>query len=124
MFTKQEQRSWIKIEVISCVIIFVQHSGESDDTCWQRTPSSFMTMQGLILLTLSRISFAAGDYDIFAKMKKPLRGTRYNTREEIIRAVGRPLLDINRSGRADGVRRLPQIWQKVVHMGGDYIEGM
>jgi hypothetical protein len=64
------------------------------------------------------------DYDIFAKMKEPLRGTRYNTREEIIRAVGRSLLDINTSGRADGVRRLPQIWQNVVHMGGDYIEGM
>jgi hypothetical protein len=63
------------------------------------------------------------DYELFAKMNEPLRGTRYNTREEIIRAVGRSLLDINTSGRADGVR-LPQIWQKVVHMGGDYIEGM
>jgi hypothetical protein len=42
----------------------------------------------------------------------------------IIGAVGRSLLDINRSGRADGVRRLPQIWQKVVHMGGDYTEGV
>jgi hypothetical protein len=51
-------------------------------------------------------------------MKEPLRGIRYNnTREAIIRAVGRSLLDINRSGRANGVRRLPQIWQKVVHMG-------
>jgi transposase len=62
------------------------------------------------------------DYDLFTKMKEPLRGIHYNTREAIIRAVGRSLLDINRSGRADGVRRLPQIWQKVVHMGGDYIE--
>ncbi|PNF15400.1 hypothetical protein B7P43_G00941, partial [Cryptotermes secundus] len=58
------------------------------------------------------------DYDLFAKMKEPLRGTRYNTREEIIRAVERSLLDINRSGRADGVRRFPQIWQKVEHMRG------
>jgi hypothetical protein len=63
------------------------------------------------------------DYDLFSKMKEPLRGICYNTREAIIRAVGRSLLDINRSGRADGVR-LSQIWQKVVHMGGDYIEGM
>ena len=99
-----------------------------------------MTMQGLILPTLSRISFAAGDgrywnnchspdmspydYDLFAKMKEPLRGLGYNTREAITRAVGQSLLDINRSGRADGVRRLPQIWHRVVHMGGDYIEGM
>jgi transposase len=64
------------------------------------------------------------DY-LFSTMKEPLRGTRYNTREEgtryntreeFIRVVRRSLLDINRSGRADGVRRLPQIWQKVVHM--------
>jgi hypothetical protein len=57
-------------------------------------------------------------------MKKPLRGTRYNTREEIIRAVGQSLLDINRSGLADGVRHFPQIWQKVIHMGDNHIEGM
>ena len=49
------------------------------------------------------------DYDFFAKMKEPLRGICYNTRETIIRAVGRSLLDINKSGRDDGVRRLPQI---------------
>jgi hypothetical protein len=42
----------------------------------------------------------------------------------LLHAVGRSLLYINRSGLADGVRRLPQIWQKVVHMGGDYIEGI
>jgi transposase len=65
------------------------------------------------------------DYDLFAKMKEHLRGTHYDTREEIIGAVGRSLLDINRSGHADGVRRLPQIWQKAVHIGrGDYIGGM
>jgi hypothetical protein len=57
------------------------------------------------------------DYHLFAKMKESLRGTRYSAREEIIGAVWRSLLDINRSGRADGVRRLPQIWQKVVNMG-------
>jgi hypothetical protein len=50
------------------------------------------------------------DYDLFVKMKEPLRGTHYNTGEEITRAVRRSLLDINRSGHADGARRLPQIW--------------
>jgi hypothetical protein len=80
-------------------------------------PSSFMTMQGLILLTLSRTSFAAGDgryrdirhthpISVRAIMisTEPLRGTRYSTREEIIGAVGQSLLDINRSGRAEGVK--------------------
>jgi hypothetical protein len=60
------------------------------------------------------------DYDLFAKMKEPLQGIQYNTRE-IIHAVGLSLLDINRSERADGVQCLPQIWQKVVHMGGGTI---
>jgi hypothetical protein len=44
-------------------------------------------------------------------------GTCYNTREEIIHAVGWSLLDIFGSGHCDGVHRLQQIWQKVVHMG-------
>jgi hypothetical protein len=38
------------------------------------------------------------DYEVFAKMKELLQGTRLDdTREEIIRAVGRSLLDINKS---------------------------
>jgi hypothetical protein len=57
-------------------------------------------------------------------MKEPLRGTRYNTREEIIRAVGRSLLDIKRSGRADGVRCLHKFGRRWYIWGGDYIEGM
>ncbi|PNF35720.1 hypothetical protein B7P43_G16162 [Cryptotermes secundus] len=56
-------------------------------------------------------------------MKESLRGTRYNTRE-IIHDVGQSPLDINRSGCTDGVRRLSQMWQKVEHMGGGYIEGI
>jgi hypothetical protein len=55
-------------------------------------------------------------------MKEPLWGKHYNTRDAIFRAIGRSLQDINRDGPADGVRRLPQVWQKVVDMGGDYIE--
>jgi hypothetical protein len=64
------------------------------------------------------------DYDVFAKMEEPLQGKRYSTRDAIIRAIGRSLQDINSDGRADGVRRLPHMWQKVVDMGGDCIEEM
>ena len=63
------------------------------------------------------------DYDLFAKMKEPLRGTRYNTRDELIRAIGRSIRNINKDGRVDGLRRLPYIWQKVINKGADYIEG-
>jgi hypothetical protein len=63
------------------------------------------------------------DYDLFAKMKEPLRGS-VTTQDTINLATGRSLQGINRDGRADGVRRLPQVCQKVVGMGGDYIEEM
>ena len=57
------------------------------------------------------------DYDLFAKL------IRYNTRDEIIRAIGRSIRIINEDGLADGVRRLPNIWQKVINKRGEYIEG-
>ena len=54
------------------------------------------------------------DYDLFTKVKEPLRGARYSTRDELIRAIGRSLRNINKDGRAGGVRRRPNIWQKVM----------
>ena len=63
------------------------------------------------------------DYNPFAKVKEPLRRARYNTRDELINAIGRSVRNMNKDGRADGVRRLPNIWQNVINKGGDYIEG-
>ena len=69
-----------------------------------KTQSFFMKMQRVTPL-LSLNSWAAGHgrfwnihcahlmspciYDLFAKVKEPLQGTRYNTRYELIRAIGR-----------------------------------
>ncbi|KAJ4445476.1 hypothetical protein ANN_07284 [Periplaneta americana] len=64
------------------------------------------------------------NYDLFTKVKEPLRGTRYNTRDELFCALGRSIRNINKDGRADGVRRLPNISQKVINKGGDYIEAV
>ncbi|KAJ4432043.1 hypothetical protein ANN_20657 [Periplaneta americana] len=52
------------------------------------------------------------DYDLFAKVKEPLRGTRCNTRDELICAIEQSIRNINKHGRADDVRRLPNIWKK------------
>ena len=54
-------------------------------------------------------------------MKQPLRGTRYNTRDEVICAIGRSIRNINKVGHADGVRCLCKIWQKVINKVQDYI---
>ena len=54
-----------------------------------------------------------GVYDLFAKVKEPLWAIRHKARDGLIRAIGRSMRIINKGGCADGVRRLPNIWQKV-----------
>ena len=50
-------------------------------------------------------------------MKESLRETRYYTNDEVIRAIGQSIRNNNKDGRADGVRRLPNISQKVTNKG-------
>ena len=59
--------------------------------------------------------------DLFAKVKEPLQGTRYNTEMNLymLMAVSR---NMNKDERTDGVRRLPNIWQKMINKESDYIE--
>ena len=56
-------------------------------------------------------------------MKEQLRGIRFRTVPEILRAVDRSIRTINTTGAAKGILRLPHRWQRVVHNAGDYIEG-
>ena len=55
--------------------------------------------------------------DLFAKEKEPLRGNRCKTWDELIRIIRRSIQNINKDGRSDGVRRLPNIWQKEINKG-------
>ena len=50
----------------------------------------------------------------FRQMKELLRGSR----DDRIHTIGRSVRNINKDGRADGVRRFPNIWQKVINKGG------
>ena len=43
------------------------------------------------------------DYDLFAKVKEPLRGARYNTRNKLLHAIGRSIRNINIDGLTDGI---------------------
>ena len=61
-------------------------------------------------------------YGLFTKVKEPLRGTRYNTRDELIRAIERSMRNINNDGCADGVRRLPNIWQRLINKGATILK--
>ena len=49
------------------------------------------------------------DYHLFEKVKETLQVTRCNTKDELNRAVGRSIRNINKDERADGVRRLSDI---------------
>ena len=49
----------LQLHVPACSTTFVQHSGEND-TWWYRTPSFFMTMQGVTPQLLSRTCYVAG----------------------------------------------------------------
>jgi hypothetical protein len=49
------------------------------------------------------------DYDLFLRLKEPLRGCRFQDIPSVLCAVGRSITEINRNNLADGIRRLPRI---------------
>jgi len=56
-------------------------------------------------------------------MKELLRGIRFRTVPEILQAVDHSIRNINTTGAANVILRLPHRWQRVLHNAGDYIEG-
>ncbi|PSN42895.1 hypothetical protein C0J52_23444 [Blattella germanica] len=112
MFTKLDQCSWIKTEVArgrSTQECFLEHHLRPA----LRRKRYFMVQHPIILHDNARCHTAAAvrdllrrwqweilehppyspdmspcDYDLFSKVKEPLRRNRYNTREAIIHAVG------------------------------------
>ena len=64
------------------------------------------------------------DYDLIPKLKAPLHGHRFRTRDDIAIAV-RCLIMTNFShGEADGICQLPHHWQRTIDSLGDYFEGL
>ena len=64
------------------------------------------------------------DYDLIPKLKVPLHGNRFRTRDGIAIAVRRLIMTNFSQGEADGIRRLPHRWQRTVDSLGDYFEGL
>ena len=64
------------------------------------------------------------EYDLIPKLKETLRDIRYKTVPDILQAVGRSVRNIDRTGTATGIWRLPHRWQRVVDNAGDYVEGL
>ena len=59
------------------------------------------------------------DYD-FPKLKGPLRGHRFRTRDDIAIAVRRLIMTNFSHSEADGIRRLAHRWQRTIDSLGDY----
>ena len=60
------------------------------------SPCIVMKNDRVLYHQVSSFSPSPCDFDLFAKVKEPLRGTRYDTRDEIIRTIGRPIRNINK----------------------------
>ena len=58
------------------------------------------------------------------KLKAPLRGHRFRTRDGIAIAVRRLIMTNFSHCEADGIRRLPHHWQRTIDSLGDYFEDL
>ena len=116
----------------------VKRSEENNDTWWYRTPSFFMTMQGVTALLLSRTSCATGN-GIFwnIHLTHPIwvhaltisslkwenhyegPGTTQDITYQSYKAVN---MERQQRWTRWGVQ-LPNNWQKVINKEGDYTEG-
>ncbi|GFU01806.1 uncharacterized protein TNCV_1523121 [Trichonephila clavipes] len=63
------------------------------------------------------------DSHLNPKIKEPIRGRRFATREDIANTVRQQVTRFTH-GAADGIQRLPHRWQRLVTVAGDYIEGL
>jgi hypothetical protein len=64
------------------------------------------------------------DFDLFQKLKKPLRGKGFRSVEEVSNEVTRVIRRVNSEGVLTGIQDLPKRWTTVIKHNGDYIEGL
>jgi hypothetical protein len=62
------------------------------------------------------------EFDLFPKLKEPMRGQRFSSLEEVSAAVTRAIRGLNKSGTLNGIANLPKRWDAVVEKQWDYIE--
>ena len=65
---------------------------------------------------------APSDFYLFRLMKKPLRGKRFGTDNEVIEAVEQWFSDMPKEFFQSGIRECRERWQKCIEKAGDYVE--
>jgi hypothetical protein len=61
-------------------------------------------------------------FDLFNKLKEPMRGHRFPSLEEVSAAVTRAIRGLNESDTLNGMANLPERWDAVIEKQGDYIK--
>jgi len=61
-------------------------------------------------------------FHLFPKMKKPRRGKRFRSTEEVSNEVTPVIRHINKEGVLTGIQDLPKRWTAVTKHNGDYTE--
>ncbi|PSN38599.1 hypothetical protein C0J52_17918, partial [Blattella germanica] len=64
------------------------------------------------------------DFDLFPKLKEPMRGRRYSSLEELSTTVTRAIRQMNKNVALDGIIKFLRHWDSVIQKQGDYIEGL
>ncbi len=63
------------------------------------------------------------NFHLFPAFKMPMRGTRYNTLDEIKTAANHYTRQVVADTPAGGISQLPGRWNRVIESNGDYFEG-
>jgi len=61
---------------------------------------------------------------LFPQLKKPLRGKRFSSIEEVSNEVTRVIRHINKEDVLTGIQDLPKRWTAVIKHNGEYREGL
>jgi len=64
------------------------------------------------------------DFDLFRKLKEPIRGHRFPSLKEVSAAVTQAIRRLNKRGTLNGIANLPKRWDAVIKKQEDYIEGL
>ncbi|XP_023710598.1 histone-lysine N-methyltransferase SETMAR-like [Cryptotermes secundus] len=70
------------------------------------------------------LDMSPSDFDLFPKLKQPMRGHCFPSLEELSAAVTQAIQQINKDGVLDGIVKLPTRWDSVIEKQGDYTEGL
>ncbi|KAF0764981.1 histone-lysine N-methyltransferase SETMAR-like [Aphis craccivora] len=64
------------------------------------------------------------DFDLFPKLKEPLRGIRFLNLDILNEEVNRRMCELNKHSVLCGIQALPKQWESCIDKQGDYIEGL